>query len=93
MKPNKRATILTLLERGKSQREIARLTGIDRKTVKGYRERWLAERNSVRVGRVVGHPGCQRGANLRGGVPRGRGAAPGALVRCPPRLHLAVQPF
>lgn len=44
MKPNKRATILTLLERGKSQREIARLTGIDRKTVKGYRERWLAER-------------------------------------------------
>ncbi|MBH9282525.1 IS21 family transposase [Pseudomonas aeruginosa] len=43
LKPNKRATILTLLERGKSQREIARLTGIDRKTVKGYRERWLAE--------------------------------------------------
>lgn len=39
LKPNKRATILMLLERGTSQREIAQMTGIDRKTVKGYRER------------------------------------------------------
>ena len=44
LKPNKRATILMLLERGNSQREIARLTGVDRKTIKGYRERWLCER-------------------------------------------------
>lgn len=43
MKPNKRATIQTLLERGTPQREIARLTGIDRKTVRSYQERWLAE--------------------------------------------------
>jgi DNA-binding NarL/FixJ family response regulator len=43
LKPNKRATILTLLERGTSQREIARITGIDRKTVRRYRDRWLAE--------------------------------------------------
>lgn len=43
MKPNKQATILTLLERGMPQREIARVTGIDRKTIRGYRDRWLAE--------------------------------------------------
>ena len=43
MKPNKQATIVTLLERGTTQREIARITGIDRKTIRGYRDRWLAE--------------------------------------------------
>lgn len=46
MKPNKQATIVTLLERGTPQREIARITGIDRKTVRGYRQRWLAEQAS-----------------------------------------------
>jgi DNA-binding CsgD family transcriptional regulator len=35
LKSNQRATIETLLERNTSQREIARITGIDRKTVKG----------------------------------------------------------
>ena len=44
LKPNKQATIVTLLERATPQREIARITGIDRKTVRGYRDRWLAER-------------------------------------------------
>jgi transposase-like protein len=43
LKPNKKATIVTLLERGTPHREIARITGIDRKTVGGYRDRWLAE--------------------------------------------------
>ena len=43
MKPNKRVTIVTLLERGTPQREIARITGVDRKTVGSYRKRWLAE--------------------------------------------------
>ena len=33
LKPNKQATIVTLLERGTPQREIARITGIDRKTI------------------------------------------------------------
>jgi transposase len=44
LKPNKRATVLTLLERGTPQREIARITGIDRKTVRSYCLRWQAER-------------------------------------------------
>jgi len=43
LKPNQRATVYTLLERNTSGREIARITGIDRKTVRSYRTRWLAE--------------------------------------------------
>lgn len=43
MKPNQRATVYMLLERGSTQREIARITGIDRKTVRSYQRRWEAE--------------------------------------------------
>ena len=43
MKPNQRATVYTLLERNTPGREIARITGFDRKTVRSYRTRWLAE--------------------------------------------------
>ena len=43
MKPNQRTTVYTLLERGSTQREIARITGIDRKTVRSYQCRWQAE--------------------------------------------------
>jgi DNA-binding NarL/FixJ family response regulator len=35
LKPNKQTTIQTLLALGKSHREIARATGIDRKTIRG----------------------------------------------------------
>jgi transposase len=34
LKPNKRTTVATLLAKGTSQREIARLTGVDRKTIR-----------------------------------------------------------
>ena len=43
LKPNQRATVYTLLERNTPGREIARITGIDRKTVRSYRTRWLAD--------------------------------------------------
>ena len=46
LKPNQRATVYTLLERGNTQREIARITGIDRKTVRTYQRRWEAERSN-----------------------------------------------
>ena len=46
LKPNQRATVYTLLERGSTQREIARITGIDRKTVRSYQRRWQAERSN-----------------------------------------------
>lgn len=35
MKPHLRTTVLTLLAGAKSQREVARLTGVDRKTIRG----------------------------------------------------------
>lgn len=43
MDSNQRATIETLLERNTPQREIARITGIDCKTVRSYQRRWQAE--------------------------------------------------
>ena len=43
LKPNQRATVITLLERNTPQREIARITGIDRKTVRRYHQRWLLD--------------------------------------------------
>lgn len=43
LKPNQRATVITLLERNTTQREIARITGIDRKTIRSYHARWLLD--------------------------------------------------
>lgn len=43
MKPNQRATVYTLLERGSTQHEIARITGVDRKTIRSYQRRWASE--------------------------------------------------
>jgi hypothetical protein len=36
LKPHLQSTVFTLLERNKSQRQIQRLTGIDRKTIRRY---------------------------------------------------------
>ena len=43
MKPHLQTTIRTLLEADASQREIARVTGIDRKTIRSYQQRFAAE--------------------------------------------------
>ena len=43
LKPNQRATVITLLQRNTPQREIARITGIDRKTIRSYHTRWLLD--------------------------------------------------
>jgi hypothetical protein len=43
LKPNQRATVITLLERSTPQREITRTTSIDRKTIRSYHLRWLAD--------------------------------------------------
>ena len=42
LKPNKQTTIFTLLELGKSQREIERVSGIDRKTIRAYQRKYVA---------------------------------------------------
>jgi hypothetical protein len=53
LKPHLQSTVFTLLERNKSQREIERLTGIDRKTIRRYQAifeaRQSANANSPRV--------------------------------------------
>ncbi len=36
LKPHLRITVETLLRKGRSQREIERLTGVDRKTIRRY---------------------------------------------------------
>ena len=47
MKPHLQSTVFTLLDRNASQREIHRLTGVDRKTIRRYRALWAgAEANS-----------------------------------------------
>ncbi|MDE1957435.1 MAG: helix-turn-helix domain-containing protein, partial [Betaproteobacteria bacterium] len=50
LKPHLQTTIWTLLRKGSSQREIARLTGIDRKTIRAYAQRFAeGEANSPGV--------------------------------------------
>ncbi len=44
LKPHLQTTLRTLLERRASQREIERVTGIDRKTIRSYEKRFAAER-------------------------------------------------
>ena len=43
LKPHLQTTIATLLRAGRSQREIERATGIDRKTIRTYQLRFAAE--------------------------------------------------
>jgi hypothetical protein len=42
LKPHLQTTIWTLLDAGASQREIERVTGIDRKTIRAYKKRFAA---------------------------------------------------
>ncbi|RWL80373.1 MAG: IS21 family transposase, partial [Mesorhizobium sp.] len=47
LKAHLQSTVLTLLDRNTSQREIQRLTGVDRKTIRRYQaQRGGAEANS-----------------------------------------------
>ena len=43
LKSIQRAIVITLLERITPQREIARITGIDCKTICSFHQRWLAD--------------------------------------------------
>lgn len=55
LKPHLQTTIWTLLSAGASQREIERVTGIDRKTIRGYQKRFAAAAaNSPGVSTGVG---------------------------------------
>lgn len=79
LKPNKQTTIQTLLARGAGQREIARITGIDRKTIRRYQTA-IEAANSPRV--------------ATGSAPRSAGAAaPQNPPPRPPAHTSACEPW
>lgn len=62
LKPNKQTTIFTLLQLGKSQREIERATGFDRKTIRSYQRKYAAIHEASRAnspGVATGEPSGQ----------------------------------
>ena len=69
LKPHLQTTIFTLLEAGTSQRDIERVTGIDRKTIRAYALRWLAEQaksSTPATGSEVQNPPPRPPASDRG---------------------------
>ncbi len=46
LKPHKQTTISTLLGLCKSQRDIQRITGIDRKTIRHYQRQYQAQQSN-----------------------------------------------
>ena len=77
LKPHLQTTIYTLLAAKTSQHEIARVTGIDRKTIRGYAQRWLAgDSNS---------PGVATGSEVQIPPPRPPAlASPSSSSACEP---------
>lgn len=63
MKPHLQTTVWTLLEAGASQREIQRVTGIDRKTIRGYQKRYVAAAASNSPGVATGALGVTAGSS------------------------------
>ena len=62
MKPHLQTTVWTLLEAGASQRDIQRVTGIDRKTIRGYQKRFAAAAAANSPGVATGSLGVAAGA-------------------------------
>ena len=78
MKPHLQTTIWTLLEAGSSQREIERVTGIDRKTIRGYQKRFAAAAPPTPPGVATGPPGVATGTAPQ--IPPPRPPAPPAVT-------------
>ena len=76
LKPHLQTTVLTLLAAGKSQREVARITQIDRKTIRGLARHFASERSNspeVATGPVNQIP-----------PPRPPGPSKGSVSACEP---------
>lgn len=81
LKPHLQTTIWTLLSAGAGQREIERVTGIDRKTIRGYQRRFAA-------GQQANSPGVSTGSERHipppcPPAPRPAGV-PGPVSACEP---------
>ena len=76
LKPHQRTTVATLLEAGTSQRQIGRLTGIDRKTIRAVQLGLAVER--------ANSPGVAAGSALQTPPPRPPAAPPTSVSNCEP---------
>jgi hypothetical protein len=71
LKSHKRVTILTLLQSSASQREIERVTGVDRKTIRRYARESnspgvaTAPASTIAPGIKFLHPGHRLGRNAQ----------------------------
>jgi transposase len=77
LKPHLQTTIWTLLDAGASQREIERVTGIDRKTIRAYQKRFAA------AAATANSPGVATGSQPQIPPPRPP-ASPGTVSACEP---------
>ena len=82
MKPHLRITVETLLRKGRSQREIERLTGVDRKTIRRY-ERGAPE--GVEAATTANSPGVATGSEGRESVLLGGETPPPRPPARPPK--------
>ena len=76
LKPHLQTTILTLLEAGTSQRQIERVTRIDRKTIRTYGQRLAAERSNS--------PGVATGSEPQTPPPRAPAVVGPTVSACEP---------
>ncbi len=76
LKPHLQTTIWTLLDAGASQREIERVTGIDRKTIRAYQKRFAAAA-------AANSPGVSTGSRPQIPPPRPP-ASPATISACEP---------
>ena len=83
LKPHLQTTVLTLLAAGKSQREIERVTGVDRKTIRSLAARATEE--------VSNSPGVATGPLVQIAPPRPPAPSAGSPSACEPyRAFIAV---
>ena len=84
MKPHLQTTVFTLLAAGKSQREVARITEIDRKTIRGLAQRLASEQSNS--------PGVATGPAAQIPPPRPPGPERQSTSACEPhRDFIAAQ--
>ena len=84
MKPHLQTTIRTLLEASASQREIERVTGIDRKTIRAYQKRFATAAPATSPGVATDHPTAATGAAPQIPPPRPPTSAVATASACEP---------
>ena len=80
MKPHLQTTIWTLLESGTSQREIERVTGIDRKTIRAYQRQFATAAPATSPGVATDSPPAPAAATPQIPPPRPPSSAVVAAV-------------